>query len=400
MKGEAFSAESRRKITFLALSFFFVFGFSNVSYFLPVYYEQIGMKSKDAGGWLVAAFYVMSVISRPFLANAVESFGFRRIFLVAGILSILSSVGVALSGSYFWPGIASRAFLGIASSLFLIGLATYQAVAFKEEERGRAFSLIMAGGLAPMMTLVPFADWLLLHQRNGVYILLPLLICVAAAAVTLSIPGIDAPIARKKSGTGGQKLLAGLSDCLKIPYFRLALLSVFFFSIADAAAAFMAPMTRHYGLMASLFLSANAVTGVLVRVLCGKLLDRIPRNKLAPAAVILTAGTLFLATVSPTQQSLILLGLAFGVGMGLGFPLHLALVSDYVPDELQPQAVSLCWFLMGLNFAVVPLAMGWLGDFIGPVAIFRIITGLAILGAILEYPALIRISSGATARHH
>ena len=81
-----------------------------------------------------------------------------------------------------------------------------------------------------------------------------------------------------------------------------------------------------------------------------------------------------------------------GVGMGLGFPLHLALISDYVPIGLQPQAVSLSWFLMGVNFAAVSLMMGWLGDFFGPVLVFRIITGLVVLGAIWEYPALMRIS--------
>lgn len=393
MNSEKISAEGRKKIVFLALSFFFVFGFSNVSYFLPVYYAQIGMKSGDSAGWLVAAFYILSVISRPFLANIVENWGFRRVFIAAGVLSVLSSAGVLLSGVSFWPGFISRALLGVASSIFLIGLATYQAIAFKEEERGRAFSLIMAGGLAPMMTIVPFADWLLLHQHNGLYILMPLLVCLGAAVITPSIPGIESVHHRRTMKKNGQSVLAGLSACLRIPHFRLALLSLFLFSVADAAAAFMAPMTRHYGLMASLFLSANAVIGVLVRLFCGKLLDRIPRNKLAPAAVLLTSGMLFLATISPTPKSLIALGLIFGVGMGLGFPLHLALISDYVPDHLQPQAVSLSWFLMGLNFAVVSLMMGWLGDFFGPVPVFRVITGLVIVGAILEYPALIRISS-------
>ena len=392
MNSEKLSGESRKKIAFLALSFFFVFGFSNVSYFLPVYYSQIGMKSGDASGWLVAAFYIMSVISRPFLANIVENWGFKRVFIVAGVLSVLSSAGVLLSGIHFWPGFLSRALLGVASSIFLIGLATYQAVAFDEEERGRAFSLIMAGGLAPMMTIVPFADWLLLHQHNGLYILMPLLVCLGAAIITPSIPGIESVHRHRTTKKSGQGLFAGLSDCLKIPHFRLALLSLFLFSISDAAAAFMAPMTRHYGLMASLFLSANAVVGVLVRLSCGKLLDRIPRNKLAPAAIIITAGTLFLATINPTPQSLIILGLIFGVGMGLGFPLHLALISDYVPIGLQPQAVSLSWFLMGVNFAAVSLMMGWLGDIFGPVLVFRIITGLVVLGAIWEYPALMRIS--------
>ena len=396
MSGDRLSGEARKKILFMALGFFFVFGFSNVNYFLPVYYSQTGMKSTDSAGWLVAVFYIVAVASRPFLANAVEMFGFRRIFITAGVLSVLSSAGVALSGINFWPAFASRALLGFASSLFQIGLATYQAIAFKEEERGRAFSLIMAGGLAPMMTLVPFADWLLSRRLNVLFIIFPVLICLAAALLTPSIPGLDrAPLHRGKpssapAGNGKKSIFDGLGDCLRLKTFRMALLSMFLFSVADASAAFMAPMTRHYGIMASFFLSSNAVMGVLVRLSCGRLLDRVPRNMLAPAAILITSGTLFLATINPTETSLISLGLIFGIGMGFGFPLHLALISDSVPHHLQPQSVSISWFVMGLNFAMVPLIMGWIGNIAGPVLALRIITGLVVAGALIECPSMLK----------
>lgn len=98
------------------------------------------------------------------------------------------------------------------------------------------------------------------------------------------------------------------------------------------------------------------------------------------------SSLLLAASVSPTKQSLIGLGLFFGVGMGFGFPLNLALISDHAPTRLQPQAVSLGWFLMGLNFALVPLITGWLATLTGPVNSFRVVL-LATLagGAWLAY---------------
>lgn len=381
MGGGSLSSDLRRKVFFLSASFFFVFGFSNVSYFLPVYYEQIGLGSPKDAGWLVASFYIFSVLSRPFLAGVVSRLGFRNVFLLAGVLSVASSVGIAAAGVNFWAAFVARGVLGLASSLFQIGLGIYQAVAFNEDERGRAFSLIMSGGILPMMTLYPVADWLLHRGMSGVYILIPIVSCAGGALVTLSIPGIrTATMPTGAVPATSRNPFAGMGDCMRIPAFRLALFSMFLFSVTDAAASFMASMTAAYGLMASYFLSSNALVGVLVRLFCGRLLDRFPRWRLSTPAVMITSGMLILATIAPTERSLIGLGLAFGVGMGLGFPLHLALISDGVPPSLQPQAVSLSWFMIGLTFAVVPLAMGVLGDLTGPIAAFRIINTAALAG--------------------
>ena len=371
------------KIIFLALSFYFVFGFSNVSYFLPIYYSHIGIPSAKDAGMLVSVFYFVSLFARPFMGNVVAAIGFRRVFLLAGSISVASSIGIALSGANFWPAFVSRATLGLSSALFQIGLGTYQAVAFPKEERGGAFSLIMAGGIAPMMTVVPFSDWLLQRNMNFLYILMPLVMCTGASIVTPSIPGIRETVIKREGAPGWKNPFAGMRACFEIPAFRLALLSTALFSLTDATSSFMSSMTNHFGLMASLFLSSNAVVGVIVRLFCGRLLDKYPRWLLATPATLITSTTLFLAAFSPTQTSLISLGLVFGIGMGFGFPLHLALVSDSVPMRLQPQAVSICWFLLGISFALVPLLFGGLGSLIGPVLTFRLINGAAAVGAVV-----------------
>ena len=375
------TAGERKKILSLSAGFFFVMGFSNVSYFLPVYYAQMGFSPK-AAGLLVSAFFITSVALRPFMAGLIIKFGFRKILFSAGIISVLSSIGVALAGNSFWLALFSRAALGVGASFFQVGLATFQAVAFSESIRGRAFSLTMAGGLLPMMTLVPLADWLLFRDLHSIYILLPLISSVAALLMMPLIP--DLGITKIPGAGGSRNYFSSLADCFKIPAFRVALFAFFLFCLVDATSAFMAAMTRHYGLMASFFLSSNALVGVCVRLFCARLLDRYPRWKLSLPSIMITAGTLLLASINPTRESLIVLGLIFGIGMGFGFPLHIALISDVVPQNLQPQAVSTAWFLMGFDFAVIPLLMGWMGTQTGPVATFQFICGLTLLGAVMS----------------
>jgi Major Facilitator Superfamily. len=244
-----------------------------------------------------------------------------------------------------------------------------------------------------MMTLVPLADWFLHSGRDGLYILLPL---VASAGALLFAPFI--PILATGAGGPGEARSRSpfydLPELVRLPVFLPALLSFFLFCLTDATAAFMANMTSHYGLMASYFLSSNALVGVAVRIFCARQLDRYPRWALSAPSILITAGTAFLASFEPTQTSLIVLGLVFGVGMGFGFPLHLALVSDGVPGKLQPQAVSLSWFLMGLDFALVPMLLGWMGMLWGPVTAFRVLCLFALGGALLSGVWWLRVKRG------
>jgi MFS family permease len=380
-----------RKILLMALSFYFVFGLSNACYFLPMYYAQSGTFSARDAGWIVSIFYIASVVSRPFLGGLTQRLGFSRVFLLASLLWLGSSIAIAFVGESFRVVFSARALMGLGSAIFQIGLATYQAVAFSEKERGHVYSLIMAGGLAPMMTIVPLSDWLLHMNMNRLYIMSLIVICAGASAASLSIPDLKSVEASMGQTVSKYEFFHSTRDCLKIPSFRLALFSMLLFSITDGTSSFMSPMARANGLMASYFLSSNALVGVLVRVFFSKPLDKWERWKLSAPAIFITSSTLLLASIYPSKFSMIALGLVFGIGMGFGFPLNLALPSDNVPSRLQFQAVSMSWFVMGLSFSSVPLVMGILDNFMGPVASFRLLAIFAFAGACLISVLWVRV---------
>ena len=370
-----------KKITLLALGFFFMFGYSNVSYLLPVYYAGVGFTAAQSG-LLVSSFYFATLIFRLLLGNLLVKSGFKRFLAIGGVASVAGSDWIVFAGDSFFSAFAARFLLGAGTAFTQIAVATYQSLAFAEKERGFAFSLIMAGGLAPMMTAVPLADWILSRGYLNAYIFIPLALTVAAAVVTVFL--LDTGDVSLDASQAAANPFKGMGDCLKDPRILLALFSMFLFSLADAASAFMAPMTASYGLMASYFLSSNAVVGVLVRLLFGKVLDRYPRRRLSASIIAGMALMLLLASVSPSRCSLMILGLVFGVGMGFGFPLHLAIVSDNAPQRLQPQAIALTWFLVALDFALVPLITSYISGLTTPVTGFRAVVIFVLLGAVYE----------------
>lgn len=368
------------RICYLAAAFFLAFGAANVSYLLPVFYARAGYGARESG-WLVAAFYLASIAVRPFVGHTIITLGFTRLFLIAGVLSVCGCAGMALAGPHFWTAFAARSVFGMGSAFLLVGLGAYQAYAFNEHERGRAYSLIMAGGLAPMLTAVPLADWILHRGHTQAYILIPLLLSCLILPVTLTLPRVaDGPTPEHLPTR--RNPFQGLGACFAIPGLRVALFSALLFCCVDALAAFMASMTNRYGLMASYFLSSNALVGVSIRLFCGNLLDRWPRWKLSAPIILGMTALLLLASVNPSRWSLIALGLLFGVGMGFGFPLNLALVSDWAPRELLPQAMSLAWFMLGLGFALAPLVTGWMGEATDPVTAYRAIGGTIFIGGL------------------
>ena len=228
-----------------------------------------------------------------------------------------------------------------------------------------------------MMTAVPIADRLLANGSLTLYILIPVVQTALLAVVTLIFLDTD-DVALVVPRSGGNPF-KGVLSCFKVPELAFALSFVFLFSLVDASSAFMSIMTASYGLMASFFLSSNAVVGVFVRLFLGKALDKYPRQKLAAPIIIGMALMLLFASICPTHTSLMVLGFIFGIGMGFGFPLCLALVSDCAPMRLQPQAISLTWFFVALDFAVIPAALSYICGVTTPVAGFRIVVILILL---------------------
>jgi len=134
---------------------FAIMAFGDLYFILALYLQDMGITDPRTLGWILGIYFAASTVTRPFSGFIIEKFSFRRVMLTASLLCLASGAGVALAGTSVSLILVFRALTGFSSSLFLVGLTTYQALVVPEEIRGSSFTLASAGTIAPLMRSSP-----------------------------------------------------------------------------------------------------------------------------------------------------------------------------------------------------------------------------------------------------
>lgn len=355
-----------RLLLLLFLTNFGLMGISNTYYMLAPYLRSLGVSDPATIGWVLGMYYGANTLSRPLVGWLVEKFSFRTSLLGGGLAVFLTTAGLALAGNsvpgiLFWRGLT-----GLASSLYIVALTTYQTLAVPREKLGSSFALVSAGCIAPLITFVPLSEWLLHGGNAFFYIWIP-----PATALFCLVLSVSFPLEENEDLKRSRDQRGSYRELFALPGARTLFLSQTLFSLTDAAMLSLALLATSLGLIASAFISANAAVSIMIRLTCFHLLDRLPRMKLPAGTLALTSTALLLGTFARSNLAFLLCGSLFGVGMGIGFPLHLALIGDVSPPQLRAKTTSMVWFFMSVCFFVSPLVIGYLTNYIGVQSAFR-----------------------------
>lgn len=353
---------------------FSIVSFGTIYYLIALYMGSYGINDPRTIGWILAAYYAVSMLSRPFVGWIVEKLSFRTTLIAASCACVASGAGLALSGVAVPFILFFRATAGFSSSLFLVGLMVYQTLSVPEEVRGSSFTLVTVGTIAPLVIVVPLAEWLLKTGRLKLYIWFPVIPALLCLLVATMLPRYEETIKMHRNWGSYKEVFAN-------PALRALLPSVILFSVTDAAIISFAGLALEKKLIASFFISSQAFTAVLIRLFGFRLMDVMPRSRLAALSFLVTSGSLFVATFAKSNAALVAWGIAYGVAMGYGFPLHLSLIGDAVSERLRPKATSLVWFFMAACYFVSPIITGYLATRFSFAIAYKIIMGCIIATA-------------------
>ncbi|MDR1376824.1 MAG: MFS transporter [Synergistaceae bacterium] len=342
-----------------------IYSYSNVFFMLAPYLALRGFPPELAGV-LVGGFYAATTLARPLGGWAAERFGIRRTLVV----SAFSCAGAALfmfCATSFWPFLLIRLVMGCAYGIFVVALTTYQSLVIPEEIRGLAFALVTLGSMACLFTVVPLADWLLAKGRVQWFLAIPVVMAGLCVVLSFRLPALseNSNAASKEWGTWAELYR-------DTPAWRMAT-SCVLFGLCDASIVYLPALALAMGLVPSSFVIANGLGALAIRIWGREFFNRYPRYVFAGPSLVVMAFFLYLSAVAANDLWLFICGLLYGVGMGYGYPAHLALIGDLAPARLRAKSSALVYFCYDLSWFILPVYVGFATPAIGEVWAFKLL---------------------------
>jgi MFS family permease len=320
--------------------------------------------SHEWTGWILGVFFMAVMITRPLGGWILENFGIRRTLVWSGAVCFVGCASLLLTKSAPLL-LLGRAFSGVGFGVYTTGLFSHQAICVSEKTRGAMFAILATGGILPMATVAPLGEWLILGSHETLYLAMgPALsaICWFCGGRVLTPRSVSAKTAEMRD-IG--KTWGTYRDLLSSRVFVVLSLTGMLVSLVDAIVVSLSLLASERGLVASYFLAGGSVTAVIVRVAGAPLLNVLPRSVLlAPCGILISCGML-LISLAPSNGSFIVGGVLYGIGIGAGWPMLHALISDTLDSSLRPKGTASALLLYDAGWFLTPLMVGYLSSVIG-----------------------------------
>ena len=306
-----------------------------------------------------------AVAARLPVGRLLDTQGRRRVLLGAGVLHVAA-----------WLGFLSFGALGIRSALLVVvyGLAsgslfaayfTYASDIVPVSRRSEGFAMFGIWGMLPNGIGPWLGEWLIHAAGFRVYFV------VAAGFALLSLC-----LSALLPETAGCAAAPPTPDAVtreRFPSRELLFLlaTTFMFGTAvESLFVFLAPFAYSHGRgSVGTFFMTYACTAVAVRVLSGRLADRIGlRRVLLPALLVYACGVLLVPRGG--ERAWILIGVLCGAGHGYAFPILNAMAVDLVASTHRGRAVSWLTAMFDLGNTLANPLLGAVAQWAGYSAMF------------------------------
>ncbi|MEV8437090.1 MFS transporter [Actinosynnema sp. NPDC051121] len=367
--------------TYLLAAGAFAIGTSGyiVSGVLPAVSAELHVSTATAGQ-LLTAFAIAYAISSPLLAALTGRWERRTLLVAALVVAAVGNLLAALAPTYPLLLVA-RIVSALGAAVYTPAATLVATVLTPPEHRGRAVALVFGGLTFSLVLGVPAGNLLggpLGYQ--GVFALIAAVSAIAAVAVRLWLPRVDAPPA-----VGLRQRFAPAADRRVLMVLGLTVLACLaVFSVFNFIAPLLAKTANARGATISALLVAYGLGSVLGNWAAGRLTDRFDTRKLL--VVLFSCFTVVLATLPLTTATPVSAAVALFVWGALTWSANPPIQSWLI--ELAPANSGL---LLSLNASAIYLGVGLSGVVGGLVISWFGLLPLAPIASLLALAALVML---------
>jgi MFS family permease len=324
-------------------SFLFFGGFNMIIPELPNYLSKMG--GEEYKGLIIALFTTTAGLARPFSGKLADKIGRMPVMVVGALVSTACTLLYPVLSAVL-PFLVLRFFHGFSTGFTPTGNSAYVADLVPVERRGEAMGIVGASGSTGMAMGPALGSYL-----AATFSLETMFYCSALVSLTAVL------------------LLVSMQESLAAPQrFRLSMLRIsphevfeksalppafvmLFASVPFGAVLTVIPdFSVHLGMEnKGLFFSFFTLASIGVRLVSGKMSDRLGRVKVLKMSVLI----LILATVCIAFAFNVwtLMGGAFlfGIGMGMSSPSLLAWTVDLSTDERRARSLATMYIALELG---------------------------------------------------
>ncbi len=332
-----------------------------------------------------------AVAARLPVGRWLDTLGRHRVLTFAGLLHVAAWFGFLFIETLAVRSVALVIAYGLASGSLFASFFTYASDITPLQRRSQGIALFAIWGMLPN-GLGPFLGEFLIRQAGFRFFFI---VAMAFASVSLAISQLLPETARPQAPTALAAPAGAASARNRALLFVLSVTFMFGAAI-NGVFTFLAPFAQSRGehTVGAFFLS-YALAAVAVRVLTGRLPDRVgPIRVLTPSLVLYACGVLLMPYVSHVA-GLIAVGVMCGAGHGYAFPILNVLALDQVAPMYRGRAVSWLTAMFDLGNTVGNPVLGALAQWSG----FRVMFTVAALG-VFAAAAAVWSRGGALGRPH
>ncbi len=374
----------KREFKLSLLTTFMLTSFVAMYFIYPVYLEKIGVSAKYIG-FIMSVFSVSTLVARPFGSFFIENLGIKKAVSLAFFFVFISCMGLLFASKPFYL-LLFRFIAGLGFGVGGVSLMAYQSLIIPKGVRGGSFAWISVSYVLPQLVFLPVADFFISSDKYIFYKLMFLVFGVLFFVFGVLLREInyknlilDSEVADVKWGS--------YKDLLKYRGIFTYCVACFVFAVVNGnILMYSSSLASEKGLVASLFLSVNALVALAVRIFGNKILNRLNRFKWVGITLLVMAVSKLFLSYASSNLYLVVCALFYGVGMAISFPFLLAIASDLVPVNLRPKASTLTWFIMDVGWILGPVIVGHISWCYSVAFAFKIVAILSIFPILwIEY---------------